>query len=182
MVLVDEDAVLVLPEPLATQAIAVWEKWKDACTVWGQQHNNIDPAQVAAMIWRESAGNPRAFRREPNGWTGVGLLQITHPHLKGGKTDEELMVPAVNLEIGCRYIAALTRKYGDFPRVSAAFNAGSPRGRAGDPWNLYCTGDHVDAEVRALNTIVLYDRKVQTDKAVAMQFDVQELATVGVHE
>lgn len=179
-----EDSILVLPEPLATQAIAVWNKWRDACIVWGLQHNNIDPAQVAAMIWRESAGNPNAFRQEPNGWTGVGLLQITHPSLKAGKSDDELRNPSVNLEIGCRHIASLTRQYGDFPRVSAAFNAGSPRGRAGDPWNLFCTGNHVDAEVRCLNTIHMRERsdtEALARRAVALQFDLAQFADVAPH-
>ena len=108
---------------------------------------------LQAMIYRESGGNKKAFRKEPNGWTGVGLLQITSPALKKGKPDEVVFVPAVNIELGAAYVAYQMSRYGkDFPKVAAAFNAGSVRETGANPWGMVHTTGHVMAEVRALNT------------------------------
>lgn len=167
----------VLSGPQAAVMDRVEERWGNMCRVYSEAYGLPD-GWLQAMIYGESEGNERAFRREPNGFTGIGLLQITYPTLKGhhpekrtvhvdgetktvtvwvgGKTDEEIFNPAVNLDIGAKYIATHYRMYGnDFPRVAAAFNAGSAR-PPGDkahenPWWLHSTGNHISREVSALN-------------------------------
>jgi hypothetical protein len=145
---------------------------------------------ILAQIVQESRGNPRAFRQEPNGWTGIGLMQITHPSLKRGHTDAELYDPALNLEIGTRYTASLARQYHtldglpDWPRVFAAFNAGSPRADPKSPWNLFCYGNHVDAEVAFYNTLLLSrlsDVQTSAIEAVEHQFDLVATLDLSPH-
>jgi hypothetical protein len=119
---------------------------------------------LAAFVYQESAGNPRALRHESNGWTGVGLTQITHPSLKAGHTDEELFDPVLNLTIGARYLSNLQKAHGpDFPRLSAAFNAGSIRPSNDNPWGMVMTGAHVSCEVAALNWAVLEQQPKDLD-------------------
>jgi hypothetical protein len=159
----------------------VIDRWtllaEDVATRW-----SLPSSWLVAMIWRESNGNPRSIRHEPNGWTGIGLLQITHPALKGPLSDEQLYDPETNLEIGARYIArSIVPKYGrDFPRVSAAFNAGSVRHSDTNEWQMVCTGNHVDAEVGALNYQILRARET-AEKAFEAQFDLVDLLDLGPH-
>jgi hypothetical protein len=164
---------------------SVIARWSDMARVVAERWG-LPVEWILSMVWRESAGNPRAFRREPNGWTGIGLLQITHPSLKGGLIDEQVFDPQTNLEIGARYIArSIVAKYGrDFPKISAAFNAGSVRHSDANEWQMVCTGNHVDAEVGALNYQILRSQQEMqraTANAVAVQFDLQALVDVSPH-
>lgn len=159
------ECVPMLTRDLQAGMDAVEARWGALCLEVAARHQ-LPNGWLQAMIWRESGGNPRAFRQErnpdgtpiisPNGrpLTGVGLLQITSPALKGGRTDEELFSPALNVELGARYVAELSGRpdiKGDFPRVSAAFNAGSVRASQRNPWGMVMTTGHVQAEVCAYN-------------------------------
>ncbi len=126
--------------------------------------------------YRESGFNPHALRHEPNGWTGVGLFQPTHPSVKGGLTDEQLYDPQTNATVAARHIANLMHRsecrvdgVPDFVRVSAAYNAGSCRPDASNRWNLHVTPGHIDAEVAAVNYTVLRGlEEVQREAANAL--------------
>lgn len=148
------------------------ERWGALCDAaaarWAIPHGWLD-----AHIWRESGGNPRAFRQERRldgspifdahgrPLTGVGLMQPTHPSVKGGLTDEQLFDPSTNIEVGARYMASLIKKYGsDFPTVSAAYNAGSPRPDPSNPWNMHQTAGHVSSEVSALNYLIAREKTI----------------------
>jgi soluble lytic murein transglycosylase-like protein len=113
---------------------------------------------LVAMAKRESGFNPNAQSYD-GGW---GLFQITDSGLKGGRTFEQLANPATNTMVAANYISGIVRRYGgDFPTVTATFNAGSPRADASSPWNLHATTDHIDDEVRTLNyTITKYDSRL----------------------
>jgi hypothetical protein len=170
---------LMAPE-LQRAMDGVIEKWGPLCRLEASKRW-LDWRWIAAMIYRESGGDPKAFRREPNGWTGVGLLQITHPSLKGHHTDAELFDPELNVAIGARYIADQRKTYGDnFPRVSAAFNAGSahlPSDEAhANAWNLHCSKGHIDAEVQALNYAVSKDLAPSSFPKAAPLLDLTEVA------
>lgn len=134
-------------------------RWRELATPIAEQHA-VPVDGILAMICQESQGNPRAFRREPDGQTGVGLLQITNKGLKGHYSDAELFDPALNIEIGAGYAAYQARRYHtddgrpDWPKVFAAYNAGSVR-PGPNQWNLFCYGSHVDAEVAFYNHIVM---------------------------
>jgi soluble lytic murein transglycosylase-like protein len=134
------------------------------------------PFQVTlAMIFQESRGNERAFRREPNGMTGIGLMQITHPSLKHGYSDDTLFDPKINVSIGVNYVASLIKRYGrDWPKIFAAFNAGSVRTSIKNQWGMVCTGNHVDAEVAAYNYQIQQYLEI-ADRAAALQFDLRDI-------
>lgn len=155
-----------------------------AATRWG-----LRPVWLLAMWWQESRFNPRAIRREPNGWTGVGLGQPTHPSVKGNLTDAQLMDPEVNAEVTARHVATLVKRYGDdFPRVSAAYNAGSARHDTRTPpneYDLYCYGNHVQAETCAANRAILRRRAEEAQlrgEVLASQFDLVPLARDDAEE
>jgi soluble lytic murein transglycosylase-like protein len=142
---------------------AVEARWGDICRAAAARHGLPD-GWLQAHIYRESGGNDRAFRQErnPDGTaivrkgrplTGIGLLQVTDPGLKGIHTDEQLYDPQLNLEIGAAHMAYLARRYDfDFPKVAAAYNAGAVYDTAMNRWGMKQTTGHVSAEVAALNT------------------------------
>lgn len=131
---------------------------------------------LVAMIERESGGNARAYRLEKNGWTGIGLLQITSPGVKVGLSDVSLYDPETNLTCGAHYIAGLITRYGrDFPSVAAAFNAGSVLSSQQNPWGMVQTTGHVSEEVAALNSYLLMSSKSAADQAIAYQFSTHDL-------
>jgi len=165
------------------QIDAVEEKWGDLCREIGAKHLLPD-GWLQAMIWRESGGNPRARNREkPEDPTddGIGLMQITSKSLKGNRTEEELFDPRTNIEIGARYVswlAALPGIKGDFPKIAAAFNAGSVVPTHRNRWGMIMTEGHVDAEVQALNywtTMKAAKVLMAAAEAAAKQFTTPEL-------
>lgn len=151
------------------RVLAQWSELAETvATQW-----NVPKEWLLAMIWRESGGNPKALRHEPNGWTGVGILQITHPALKAGLSDEQLMDPQANMQRGARYLAKqLIPAYDhDFPKISAAYNSGSVRFSSENEWQMRCTGSHIDAEVAALNYQILKARD-DLENVMRVQFDL----------
>lgn len=165
-----------LAEPGSRKMSEIERDWGALCREKGYPLG-IPDGWLQAMIYRESGGNHKAFRKEPNGWTGVGLLQITSPALKRGRPDSEVFIPAVNIEIGAAYVAYQIGRYGkDFPKVAAAFNAGSVRDTDSNPWGMVHTSGHVMAEVQALNAwkAMMYARKFQM--VTAPLFDLTEIA------
>lgn len=178
MVLIQDVPGAVERAPTLTGAEArvmdrVEETWGGLCRVYGEAYGLPD-GWLQAMIYQESGGDPMARNKEgtpldPND-DGIGLLQITHPSLKGrrrvqiegkwawvgGLTDSQVFLPSKNLEIGSKYIAEKFKIYGNnFPKIAAAFNAGSARPATDpshdNPWSLHSTGHHVTNEVSALN-------------------------------
>ena len=186
----------MLAGPIRSGMDLVEQRWGDMCREIGSRHQLPD-GWLQAMIWRESAGNPRAFRIEKDKFgtpivvngralTGVGLMQITSSALKGRRTDAELFDPGINIELGARYIAELASRpdtKGDFPRVCAAFNAGSARDSSRNRWGLVQTAGHVDAEVAAYNYWLsrqMSDVQRAAAEAMAHQFSAFDLSpTLG---
>lgn len=92
--------------------------------------NNIDPYLVFAIIKAESGFNPEAVSRK----NARGLMQISEKTaMWGAKSlelenfdEESLFDPEINIKIGCWYIAALMKEFGnDTDLVIAAYNGGS---------------------------------------------------------
>ena len=176
---------------------AIEDKWGPLCKEIGDRHQ-LPEGWLQAMIWRESAGNERAYRveKDKNGnpihdatgrlLTGVGLLQITSSAIKKGRTDAEIFNPPINIELGAGYVSYLASRPDvkgpdgkpDFARISAAFNAGSVRPSPLNRWGMFSYGNHVDAEVRALNTWIylkLDDARIFAAQALAKQFSTVDL-------
>jgi soluble lytic murein transglycosylase-like protein len=80
----------------------------------------IDPALVLAVVETESGESPDAV--SPKG--ALGLMQLL-PETAAGVGFPDAADPAMNLEAGCRYLAALLDTFGgDVELALAAYNAG----------------------------------------------------------
>lgn len=130
------------------QGLEQWKDliWKHALRTYDQSSNSMVPAAyIAAIIAVESRGQANAinFGDTPH---GAGLMQITDASLRKGLSDEQLIDPDTNIQIGTDYLLHLFNTYGgNLIRVAAAYNNGSAScGAHGqcDPneWNLktYC--------------------------------------------
>lgn len=117
--------------------------------------NGLDPLLVEAMVLQESAGNTDAFRFERNFWnrylkpkklyvgqnprrvsSSYGLMQIMYPTAceRGFKGQpENLFLPDVGLEWGCKQLAHLVNWAAGYPvskdlqllAVLASYNGGT---------------------------------------------------------
>lgn len=175
----------MLASELQSGFLKVEAQWADLCREIGNRHQ-LPEGWLLAMIWRESGGNPRAFRQETdkegnpvyvNGraLTGVGLMQITSPALKKNRTDTELFDPGINIECGARYLSEIAARpdvKGDFPRAAAAYNAGSVRASTMNEWGMVMTRGHVSAEVAAYN-FFLSTKMKDEERAAALAFAKQ---------
>ncbi len=82
--------------------------------------HRLDGLLVASVVWAESKFAPRAV--SPRG--AVGLMQVL-PATAARYGGANLRDPAVNLDVGSRYLAALLDAYeGDLTLALAAYNAG----------------------------------------------------------
>jgi peptidoglycan lytic transglycosylase len=104
--------------PLSYQSIVV-----------GHARNyDLDPALLAAVIYRESKFRPNA--RSSSG--AIGLMQLQPATARGialntGGTRfrvDDLYNPEINVRYGSFYLRRLIRKYGEVPLALAAYNAG----------------------------------------------------------
>jgi soluble lytic murein transglycosylase len=92
------------------------------------QNYDLDPALLAAVIYRESKFDPNA--RSSSG--AIGLMQLLPDtakgialHTGGGKfVVSDLNDPEINIRYGSFYLRRLMRKYGDTRLALAAYNAG----------------------------------------------------------
>ncbi|SFD78286.1 lytic transglycosylase domain-containing protein [Paracidovorax konjaci] len=83
----------------------------------------IDPHLVRAVIQVESAYSPRA--RSPKGAIGLMQLMPTTAARFGAATEDEIFSPAVNVDVGVRYLRFLADRFGGrTDLVLAAYNAG----------------------------------------------------------
>ena len=138
---------------------SVW-RWRDLARKYGQKYN-VPVPWILGIIFAESSGNPNALNTSDSPH-GAGLMQITHPSLRGGRTDAELMDPDVNLDIGVGLLGRL-RASGDpsardLPAVASRYNAGTSKtGKphpGPPPWGMRATGSHIDRVVIASNAAV----------------------------
>ena len=99
------------------------------------QNYDLDPALLAAVIYRESKFDPDARSRSG----AVGLMQLLPSTAKGialhtGGTRfvvSDLTNPEINVRYGAFYLRRLLRKYDDERLALAAYNAGQ---RNVDEW------------------------------------------------
>lgn len=82
----------------------------------------LSPALVAAVVWAESAGNPRAVSRAG----AQGLMQLM-PQTARMLGVADPFEPRQNLMAGSRYLGQLLERFGDLRHALAAYNAGPGR-------------------------------------------------------
>lgn len=101
---------------------------------------------IKAIIGTESGFNPTAYRAEPAiNDASYGLMQLLYSTARWmgfAGEPEQLFNPAVNIDIGTKYLAYLIGRYGgdSFERIYSAYNSGSP--------DKYTTSSQVAAHVR----------------------------------
>jgi soluble lytic murein transglycosylase len=92
------------------------------------ENYDLDPALLAAVIYRESKFNPRAR----SGSGAMGLMQLLPTTAKGIAVHTggsrfrvtDLYDPEINIRYGAFYLRRLLTKYGDTRLALAAYNAG----------------------------------------------------------
>ncbi len=113
-------------DPNATIAsqVLTWRPMADAQAVAKQ----VPTALVLAVIHRESGGDPDAFNVEAKvNDASFGLMQIllqTSRKLGFQGVPRMLFEPAVNIELGTRYLRDLLRKRGDVYLALIEYNGG----------------------------------------------------------
>ena len=87
----------------------------------------VPPALLFAIIHAESNFDPQAVSHKG----AVGLMQLmpaTARWMEPGVSRRQLFTPAVNIEIGARYLRYLANRYGgDAEKILIAWNAGPGR-------------------------------------------------------
>jgi len=86
---------------------------------------------ILAIIQAESSGRPGAFNPEKGGNPSTGLMQLRFTTAQGlgykGK-QEGLYDPAVNVDLGAKYLAQQMKRYkGDLASTISSYNAGTAK-------------------------------------------------------
>ena len=135
----------------------VWQ-WAELAGQKGEKFN-VPVHWILGHIYAESGGNPNALNTSDRPH-GAGLMQITHPSLRGGRTDAQLMDPDLSVDIGAGLLGRLKSSGAedarDLPSVASRYNAGTAKSgkphRGPEPWGMRATGNHIDRVVAASNS------------------------------
>lgn len=114
-------------------------------------------AWLLAVIYAESRGDPKA--EAPDG--GWGLMQITHPSLKAGRTKAEVFQPAINVGIGADTLLKHAKVSQELPVLASCYNAGGaswgvPHKSDQSPWGYRETVGYISRVVAANNAAVMW--------------------------
>lgn len=114
-------------------------------------------AWLLAVIYAESRGDPKA--EAPDG--GWGLMQITHPSLKAGRTKAEVFQPAINVGIGADTLLKHAKVSQELPVLASCYNAGGaswgvPHKSDQGPWGYRETVGYISRVVAANNAAVMW--------------------------
>lgn len=106
-------------EPKARRALVSRMPYGELIDRAARRHQ-VDGLLLASIMEAESGFNPYAI--SPQG--ALGLMQVM-PETAGFHSVEDLLEPAVNIELGSRYIARLLDEFGgDLTLALAGYNAG----------------------------------------------------------
>lgn len=99
-------------------------RWRDLATTMGDRYR-IDPALILGMIERESGGNPQAVSSSG----ARGLMQLLcstaqSPEVGMVGSCARLYDPAVNVEVGTKYLRWLIDRKDDVDLAIASYFAG----------------------------------------------------------
>lgn len=107
--------------PTVGQVMAALRPYRDWIRQAAEQ-TGLPPTLLAAVIWVESAGNPRAV--SPAGAQGLMQLMPATAQMLGVSDPFD---PRENVLAGSRYLEQLWRRFGELPLALAAYNAGPGR-------------------------------------------------------
>ena len=87
------------------------------------RRHSLDPSLVAAVMYVESRYRPQA--RSPKGALGLMQLMPATASQYGVSTEQALLDPHVNIDVGAQHLRSLVDRFGDrLDLVLAAYNAG----------------------------------------------------------
>lgn len=116
-------------------------------------HYRLPVALVLAIIQHESQGDPNAQNHGAGDQArggSYGLMQVSLATASGydrAVTAQQLMIPAFNIDMGCRYLSdCLNQAIGDVDAAISAYNAGFSRVRPHDGKRVGNT--NTDADMR----------------------------------
>lgn len=131
------------------------ERWRSLISESAAKHG-VPEAWIAGMMYQESCGNDRAV--SPAG--AQGLMQIM-PFNAKNLTQEELLDPATNIDIGAKIIRSHANLFKwNVVNVIATYNMGSTRCYAGryckheSLWSFDTDCDYVPQCVRGINAAI----------------------------
>jgi len=100
-------------------ALPILPQWDDLISPVAERHD-LDPRLVAAVIWVESSGDPRAVSSKG----AKGLMQLM-PQTAETLGVQDAFNPEQNIDGGVRYLKGLLDQHGDDVSLAlASYNAG----------------------------------------------------------
>lgn len=121
-------------DPMAGLPTAVADWWPEIATAAG--HHGVPAELVALVVWLESNGDPGA--RSPRGALGLMQLmpataaEVARARGEPPPTEDDLLDPERNLDLGCAHLAALSTALATAPlddagvhRLAVAYNGGT---------------------------------------------------------
>ena len=124
----------------------------DAAACWQEAANRyqVDPALLYAIARTESDLNPKAFHRNRDGSTDIGLMQINSAWLpdlaRHGIAAQDLWQPCTNIHVGAWVLAQKIKKHGMTWDAVGAYNAATPFKRIRYAWKVYANLDRANGE------------------------------------
>lgn len=167
----------------ASFAARVVKPWGALALKYAQQLG-VPVSRVLAFIWAESRGNAKA--RSSKG--ALGLMQILHPHWRGGLTEAEIMEPENNVMLGCKALAELGRADSDLASVASRYNAGAEaktgKPHAGPPpWGYRAAAGYIATIIAANNSALgLTPGAVATGASAGVVVALLALAAIAIME
>lgn len=89
--------------------------------------NNVDPALLKGLCFKESSHNPSAYVKNDGGSPSIGLCQIkakTARQMGFKGLTIELFDPFVNANYAAKYLVYQYKRYHSWKKAVSAFNAG----------------------------------------------------------
>lgn len=112
------DDITVVPTSLPAPPPSIAES-----LVRAARRHGLEPSLVAAVMYVESRYRPQA--RSPKGALGLMQLMPATAGQYGVRTEQALLDPHVNIEVGVQHLRSLVDRFGDrLDLVLAAYNAG----------------------------------------------------------
>lgn len=90
------------------------------------EKNNLDPALVVAVAWKESGFCREAYGVNTNDTVDRGLMQLNSRTFRN-LNEEDFYNPSLNADLGASYLKSLLDKAGNTATALAMYNAGPGR-------------------------------------------------------
>lgn len=93
-------------------------------------YQHVNPIILRAIAWQESRNRPNAMRKNDNGSTDYGLMQINSIHLSAlsgyGISSNTLMEPCASVYIAAWHLRQKMNKHGNTWQAIGAYHSETP--------------------------------------------------------